>query len=148
MFDNYTWSREPSDYADFNGNIIPSRIPLSAIISGKYLFIVIYTPPTYRSIPKGPIIGAPFGPESDVPRAVSLEFFREQCPEPLVLTTNAVKDRLGSAEASEILQTWIKEIDAIPDRCVEFERDTPHIFDVWYALWCIFNTFSVLTSSK
>ncbi len=114
MFDNYTWSREPSDYADFNGNIIPSRIPLSAIISGKYLFIVIYTPPTYRSIPKGPIIGAPFGPESDVPRAVSLEFFREQCPEPLVLTTNAVKDRLGSAEASEILQTWIKEIDAIP----------------------------------
>ncbi|PBK59047.1 hypothetical protein ARMSODRAFT_967214 [Armillaria solidipes] len=112
VFDNYTWSREPSDYADFNGNIIPSRIPLSAIISG-------------------PIIGAPFGPESDVPRAVSLEFFREQCPEPLVLTTNAVKDRLGNAEASEILQTWIKEINAIPDRCVEFERDTQHIFDVW-----------------
>ena len=36
VFDNFTWDRDGGDYAQFNGHIIPSRIPLSALISGGY----------------------------------------------------------------------------------------------------------------
>ncbi len=35
VFDNYTWSRDmSSEYSEFNGRIIPARIPLSALIAG------------------------------------------------------------------------------------------------------------------
>ena len=35
VFDNYTWNPDGPDYTDYNGKLIPSRIPLSAIMSGK-----------------------------------------------------------------------------------------------------------------
>jgi len=34
VFDNYTWARDGPEYVEYNGKLIPARIPLSAIISG------------------------------------------------------------------------------------------------------------------
>ena len=42
-FHNYTWSVGESEYSDFNGKVIPSRIPLSALISGELRFSVRLT---------------------------------------------------------------------------------------------------------
>jgi hypothetical protein len=36
VFNNFTWERDALDYSTFNGKLIPSRIPLSAIISGTF----------------------------------------------------------------------------------------------------------------
>ena len=35
VFDDYSWDRDGPAYSKFNGKLIPSRIPLSAIISGE-----------------------------------------------------------------------------------------------------------------
>lgn len=36
VFDNYTWSQDPPEYSNYHGKLIPSRIPLTAIMSGKF----------------------------------------------------------------------------------------------------------------
>lgn len=36
VFDDYSWDRDGPAYSKFNGKLIPSRIPLSAIISGEH----------------------------------------------------------------------------------------------------------------
>ena len=37
VFDNFTWDRDRTDYSkfEFNGNLIPAQVPLSALISGE-----------------------------------------------------------------------------------------------------------------
>lgn len=34
VFDDYVWNRDGIEYSRFNGKLIPSRIPRSALISG------------------------------------------------------------------------------------------------------------------
>jgi len=34
VFDNYTWNRDGPIYSDFNGNLIPSTIPMTVQIAG------------------------------------------------------------------------------------------------------------------
>jgi len=35
VFDDYTWAVDGTPYSHFNGKLIPSRIPLTALIDGK-----------------------------------------------------------------------------------------------------------------
>ena len=35
VYNNYTWNRDGSDYTDYNGHLIPSRIPIAALLQGK-----------------------------------------------------------------------------------------------------------------
>lgn len=45
VFDNYTWNRDGGDYTRYNGKLIPSRIPLSAFLSGESsAFFSFYLP--------------------------------------------------------------------------------------------------------
>jgi hypothetical protein len=44
VFDNYTWDRDGPEYSTFNGKLIPSRIPLSAMISGRNGLVFIKSP--------------------------------------------------------------------------------------------------------
>ena len=37
VFDNFTWALDGPEYVEYNGKLIPARIPLSAIISGVFL---------------------------------------------------------------------------------------------------------------
>lgn len=36
VFDDYIWNPDGSVYSDYNGKLIPSRIPLTALVGGKY----------------------------------------------------------------------------------------------------------------
>ena len=36
VFDNYTWNGDGSDYTDYNGKLIPSQIPHTAMIRGAF----------------------------------------------------------------------------------------------------------------
>ena len=50
VFDNYTWNPDGPDYSDYNGKLIPSRIPLSAIMSGKISALVYASNLSYGMI--------------------------------------------------------------------------------------------------
>lgn len=41
VYNNYTWNRDGSDYTDYNGHLIPSRIPIAALLQGKTSLCVI-----------------------------------------------------------------------------------------------------------
>lgn len=42
VFDDYTWAVDGTPYSDLNGEIIPSRIPLTALIDGKERSLVLH----------------------------------------------------------------------------------------------------------
>lgn len=112
VFDNYTWNRDGSDYTDYNGKLIPSRIPLSAIMSG-------------------PTIGGPFPPGDPAPRAVTKEYFDEVCPHPTVIHSDEVSSQLpGDSSAQMMFDKWIEKLRTA-DRCVEIDRDSLQIFSIW-----------------
>ncbi|KAJ7574375.1 hypothetical protein C8J56DRAFT_803188 [Mycena floridula] len=107
VFDNYTWDDGPEDFSTFNGNRIPSRIPLSAMISG-------------------PLIGGESGPQ--VPRAVSREYFQTVCPNPIVLSSTEVS--LGEVpSAIALLNAWVEKLGKMEDRCIQISKDSRPIFD-------------------
>lgn len=120
MFDNYTWNRDDGqEYSDFNGKPIPSRIPLSALVAG-------------------PLVGQPYANSTtslEHPRAVSRHYYNRVCPEPYVLNSEVVRKTIpADASALETMNIWIEKLRSIKDRCVEIEKDTPQLFDIWYAL--------------
>ncbi|EKM82198.1 hypothetical protein AGABI1DRAFT_105512 [Agaricus bisporus var. burnettii JB137-S8] len=115
VFDNYTWNRE-GEYSDFNGRIIPSQIPLSALVAG-------------------PIIGLPYTNSTTAlthPRAVSRRYYNHVCPKPYIIHSDEVKNTLtADPSALEMMNVWIEKLKNIEDRCVEIEIDTPQVFDIW-----------------
>jgi hypothetical protein len=48
VFDDYTWNPDGSIFTDYNGHLIPSRIPLTALLGGKYNVAIsrVYVPLT------------------------------------------------------------------------------------------------------
>ncbi|KAJ8472331.1 hypothetical protein ONZ51_g8588 [Trametes cubensis] len=114
VFNNYTWNRNGSDYSDFNGHLIPSRIPLAALI-------------------RGPAAGGPFPPGDPAPRAVVKEYFDQVCPpsERHVMmsdeVTNAWEENI---HAGMVLDAWVEKLKHLP-RCVEINEASAQIFSIW-----------------
>ncbi|TCD62195.1 hypothetical protein EIP91_007228 [Steccherinum ochraceum] len=110
VFDNYTWNRDGGDYTRFNGKLIPSRIPLTAMIAG-------------------PAVGGSFPDDVYAPRAVSKEYFDIRCPNPTTIDKSEV-DRIASGDATALtmLQEWqVKLSSAEP--CIQVERNAEPLFD-------------------
>ncbi|KAF8215071.1 hypothetical protein K438DRAFT_1460844, partial [Mycena galopus ATCC 62051] len=112
VFDNYTWERDgpESEISSWNGRPMPSRIPLSAFISG-------------------PIIGGPMR-DKDVPRAVSREYHLSVCPESerVVLDTRRIQDTLDAgATINQIVDGWVAELRSIQAPCVQLTRSSPSV---------------------
>ncbi|KAM5537139.1 hypothetical protein V8D89_009285 [Ganoderma adspersum] len=108
VFDNYTWSRGESDYSVYNLKPIPSRIPLTALI-------------------QGPIVGGNFSVGSEVPRAVTPEYFYEVCEDRAIIESSEVNDALLDPSAETLIQRWTDKM--APHRCVEIAQSPPEIFD-------------------
>ncbi|RDX54563.1 hypothetical protein OH76DRAFT_976578 [Lentinus brumalis] len=108
VFDNYTWSRDESDYSLYNLKPIPSRIPLTALI-------------------RGPISGGDFPPGSGIPRAVVPEHFYEVCQDRAIIASADVNDVLTNPSAGTLIQAWTDKM--APHRCVEIALSPPEIFD-------------------
>ncbi|KZT02026.1 uncharacterized protein LAESUDRAFT_706598 [Laetiporus sulphureus 93-53] len=112
VFDNYTWNRDGPDYTDYNGKLIPSRIPLSALIGG-------------------PTVGGPFPPGDPPPRAVIKEYFDGVCPSPVKIMSDEVTRTLDSeASAQAVLEGWVQKLNE-SDRCIEIDRESEQIFSIW-----------------
>jgi hypothetical protein len=123
VIDDYIWD-EKSVFSKFNGHLIPSRIPISALLSGATIcdleirrFIV----------DSGPLAGGSFGPQTtDVPRAVSLHYFRIVCPSPTVVEIPPIASKLVNPTASEVIAAFVEKISSLEDKCIELGT-----VDVW-----------------
>ncbi|KAH7920519.1 hypothetical protein BV22DRAFT_1107628 [Leucogyrophana mollusca] len=116
VFNDYTWNADGSWYSDFNGKLIPSRIPLSAIISG-------------------PVVGGELPPEDHTPRAVSKDFFQTICPNPTILQVSEINDDYlrydETVSAAVIFDKWVQKLNSIDDPCVQLDANNGQIFDYW-----------------
>ncbi|EKM56441.1 uncharacterized protein PHACADRAFT_253563 [Phanerochaete carnosa HHB-10118-sp] len=114
VFDNYTWNRDGSEYTDYNGKLIPSQIPLSALISS-------------------PLNGGPFFENDTKLRAIQREYWHKICPEPVMVSTYDVKKLYSESEptALTILETWADHLSKIDEPCLAIDGYTERIFDMY-----------------
>ncbi|THH30230.1 hypothetical protein EUX98_g3949 [Antrodiella citrinella] len=110
VFDNYTWNSDGGDYTRYNGKLIPSRIPLTAFLSG-------------------PAVGGTFPKDAVAPRAVSKEYFDTRCPEPIIIEKSEVA-RIASedATAQSMMQQWQEKLSSA-EPCIQVERNADPLFD-------------------
>lgn len=136
VFDNFTWDRDGPEFSDYNGKLIPARIPMSAMISGEIPTSSIFVPPYWRGLHAGPLIGGPFPPGDDAPRAVSKNFFNEVCPNPTVIDSGEVNEPLrydNDIGAQYMMDRWIEKLNSIADPCVEIAQESYQLFEIWWA---------------
>lgn len=116
VFDDYTWNPDGSVFTDYNGHLIPSRIPLTALLGGV-------------------MVGGEMPPGDSAPRAVSKDFFNKVCPHPTIVhVTDVNDDRMRfdeSVPAAYIFEKWVEKINSIEDPCVEIDPKSEAIFEYW-----------------
>jgi len=118
VFDNFTWERDVPEYPVYDEKLMPIRIPLSSMISG-------------------PLIGGPFEPGDDAPRAVSKNYFNEVCPpsKRTIINTQEVNDDnirySRTTGASFMFDRWVEKLNSIDNPCVEIARDSSQLFEIW-----------------
>lgn len=108
VFYNYEWSVE-SNFSMYNDHLIPSTIPLSALLSG-------------------PLVGEVMHPPG-VPRAISVNHFRKICSNRTVLPGDEIRALLQGEKPSQILTTAVQKLGAMEDRCIEIPRETWQIWN-------------------
>ncbi|KAL6307747.1 hypothetical protein BKA93DRAFT_727123 [Sparassis latifolia] len=113
VFDNYTWNEDGSDYSDYNGKLIPSRIPLTALI-------------------QGPTVGAPYITEAGLPRSVKKEFWDQVCPSPVTMMNEDLRDKIeGGLSAKKMVDKWAEVLTATDEPCIQIPRHSWSIFDIY-----------------
>ncbi|THH11621.1 hypothetical protein EW145_g565 [Phellinidium pouzarii] len=114
VFDAYVWDDKTEEpFVQYNGNLIPSRIPLSAFIAG-------------------PTVGAPFGEDEIIPRSVTKEYFQRVCPQPALIKSDDVNGLLGTSASAEVMmKAWSDLLRKMPERCVEVGQSN-QIFDYMF----------------
>lgn len=119
MFDSYTLNRDGPEYSELDGRLVPSRIPLSAFVAG-------------------PLAGGPYSDSATAsphPRFVSRHYYKRICPHPYTLHSRVFKEAVSpDASGLEMLYAWAEILQSIEDRCVEVQKDTYQLFDIWYAV--------------
>ncbi|KAI0246304.1 hypothetical protein BJV78DRAFT_1364921 [Lactifluus subvellereus] len=109
VFENYTWDKRSGDFSRFNRKWIPSRVPLTALLSG-------------------PAAGDPFPQFADASPAVIPEFFNEVCPNPTIIDPQEINGALSDTSAAAVLQAWVDKLERTEDRCVEIKEHSGQIF--------------------
>ncbi|KIP11864.1 hypothetical protein PHLGIDRAFT_98965 [Phlebiopsis gigantea 11061_1 CR5-6] len=114
VFDNYTWNRDGSEYTDYNGKLIPSQIPLSALITS-------------------PINGGPFFENDAKLRAIQKEYWTKICPNPVEVLTYDVKKLYDKDEpsAGTILEIWTDVLRKHDEPCLQIDGYTERVFDMY-----------------
>ncbi|KAH7873870.1 uncharacterized protein C8R40DRAFT_1112118 [Lentinula edodes] len=126
VFDNYTWDRSPSEYSTFNGKTILSRVPVSTMLAGP--MIGGSFDPSYFA---DPLFTIDLSPQSH-PRAVSSEYYERVCSgEKKIVDSAVVRDAVASWDGKANLEAWVKHLKSLPNRCVEIDVKSEHIFNIW-----------------
>ncbi|KAH8102286.1 hypothetical protein BXZ70DRAFT_66216 [Cristinia sonorae] len=111
VFDNYTWNRHGPEYSVHFGKIIPSRIPLTALLAG-------------------PIIGEPFPDGDSSPRAVHQTYFNEVCPNPTKLDGKEITDPYLWDSTDVLVEKLLEKFESVDDRCIEIVEGSGSLFPV------------------
>ncbi|KAH7885776.1 hypothetical protein F5I97DRAFT_2022601 [Phlebopus sp. FC_14] len=111
VFDDYTWSKDGSQFSYFNSKLIPSRVPLTALLDG-------------------PIVGGQLPPGDYTPRAVSKDFFYQVCPNPTILSVSDVGGYVDTDTVEFIADKWVQKINSIEDPCLQFADTKEQVFNV------------------
>ncbi|KAH7910293.1 hypothetical protein BJ138DRAFT_1114221 [Hygrophoropsis aurantiaca] len=116
VFNDYVWNPDGSRYSLYNGKLIPSRIPLTALLGGV-------------------MVGGEMPYGDNTPRAVAPGFFEKVCPNPTVLKVEDLNDHFmrfdDAASATLVMETWANKIKSIEDPCVKIDKDDIPIFEFW-----------------
>lgn len=114
-------------YSDFNGHLIPSQIPMSALIGGEYPSCKIRS--TTETM-LGPLAGGPYAPGDTTPRSTMRKYFDEICPKTIVLDKQKARDILGyDYTAKQAIELWLEMLKEVySESCVEIDDN---IFDIW-----------------
>ncbi|PPQ65460.1 hypothetical protein CVT24_010791 [Panaeolus cyanescens] len=132
VWDDYTWNRNGSDYGEFNGKVIPARIPLSTMVAGHFLGFnssdaASYKNPHPISISRRVYDSVcPPRKRTNIHRRHVQKHFQRQNPE-----RNVTVDQLTGKET---LRAWASFLDSPSIRnrkCLQVQKDTPQIFDIW-----------------
>ena len=83
------------------------------------------------TVDPGPIIGGPFLPGVNVPRAISLEHYHKLCPNPRVLQTAQPRSEVGLGGSDVMVKKWVEILNGIDDPCVEIDDKSDAMFDIW-----------------
>ncbi|TCD70094.1 hypothetical protein EIP91_004823, partial [Steccherinum ochraceum] len=115
VFHPYTWNNDGSNYTGYGDHLIPSKVPITALLAG-------------------PVAGDAFPREDEqIPRAVDKTYFDEVCPHPTVISSHDVSNYLpGDVPADKLADAWVEKLDSIEDNCVLIDRNTSdHLFSFW-----------------
>jgi len=67
----------------------------------------------------GPVAGDPFPSVFSATPAVTVDFFKEVCPNPTVIDPNVISSVLLDHTAANIVQAMLDKLERTEDRCVE-----------------------------
>ncbi|KAH9948571.1 hypothetical protein B0H21DRAFT_229446 [Amylocystis lapponica] len=109
VFYNYAWRTDGTKYAIYNEHVIPSQIPITALLSG-------------------PIGGEPYYTDPNAPRSVGEDYFHEVCPYPKTLTDQELEGKLDRGGSGETMVSQLVELLANEDRCIQVPF---MLFDIW-----------------
>lgn len=132
VFDDYTWDKHGPVYSKFDDKRwIPSRIPLSAIISGMLPFDLRSQILLTQSTVLGPIVGGPFPDGDATPRAIAKAHWDKICPNPTLIDGEEVRRIHGPGATSvQIERAWLDYLSKIDDPCVEVPESSGNIFHI------------------
>lgn len=134
VFKPYTWHAGSEPYVQYrDGNLIPSRIPLAALMAGSL--------PTFRNCRHlwliyrlGPIAGGPFPEDLQPapPRAVSEEWFKTVCPleRTRVIIVKEVNAGLVGADALDVMNKYVEVLTEATEGCIELRGGLDHPFGI------------------
>ncbi|TCD63175.1 hypothetical protein EIP91_005872 [Steccherinum ochraceum] len=121
VFDNYTWDRHGPEYSEYHGHLIPSRIPLTALLAG-------------------PIVGGPFPGVDHSPRSVRKEYFDTVCPDPVKIKGNDLIDTYVWGPTTILVEKWLERLELTNSKCIEVVEGSQQMFSLW-----TFGTTNVLS---
>ncbi|KAG0698213.1 hypothetical protein DFH29DRAFT_983956 [Suillus ampliporus] len=101
VFDDYVWNPDGSVFSDYNGNLIPSRIPLTALLGGKYNIFFRKVCPNPTVIRTSEVNDDNMRFSEDVPASLLFEKWLEKI--------NSIDDPCleVDAESDAIFEYWI-----------------------------------------
>lgn len=92
---------------------------------------------TFKHSLAGPLIGGPFEPGEDAPRAVSKNWFNQVCPpsERVIIDTEDVNDEeirySTTIGASYMFDRWVEKLSSMEERCIEIAQESFQLFEIW-----------------
>ncbi|KAH9936916.1 hypothetical protein B0H21DRAFT_698938 [Amylocystis lapponica] len=134
VFYNYEWRLDGTKYSTYRGKLIPSQIPITALLSGA-------------------IAGQPYYTDPDAPRSVAESYFHKVCPNPKTWDKeefNSLFDHEGSTETivSQLVELLANETNCVQIPSMVFDWGVMGSPDRMLDIWPRFSASPILTEFR